>query len=95
MIEPIKPVPPTRPIYLRKHQNFKADTNDKDIFRKPDLTSDNYVQSAPKSQVEKDIEEWRAFCQPIKPLTEDVFEKEKTNEQLTGTCKDGTETCGV
>lgn len=87
MIEPIKPIPPTQPVIFRKHPNFKADGDDRDIFKAADFTSDKWVQSAPKSQIDIEMEEWRAFCQPIKPLTEDVFEKEEPkDEQLTRAC---------
>ena len=53
---------------------FKAD-NDGNIFGKPDLTSDAWVNSTDQYE---DMINWKAFCQP---LLQDTFEKVKQVKQ--------------
>ena len=67
---------------------------DEDIFKKPDLSSDNYVQS--QKPPYDDINTWKTFCQPlrdtfekVKPQTEEikVEEVEKVEECENDRCK--------
>lgn len=56
---------------------FKKD-NDEGIFKKPDLTSDIWVQS--QKAPYNDINQWKTCCQPLKPLAVDIFEKEELQD---------------
>ena len=65
-IEPLDPILSGIP--------FKGDEGD--IFKKPDLTSDTWVNSTDQCE---DMINWKDFCQP---LLEDTFEKVKPDENI-------------